>query len=38
MENKELNEMIINAYNEYLDGELLEDSVASIEQSISTLY
>lgn len=38
MENKELNEMIINAYNEYLDGELLEDSVESIEQYVSTLY
>ena len=38
MENKELNEMIINAYKEYLDGELLEDSIKSIEQYVSTLY
>ena len=38
MENKELNEMIINAYKEYLDGELLEDSIESIEQYVSTLY
>lgn len=38
MENKELNEMIIKAYKEYLDGELLEDSITSIEQYVSTLY
>ena len=38
MENKELNEMIINSYKEYLDGELLEDSIENIEQYVSTLY
>ena len=38
MENKELNEMIINTYKKYLDGELLEDSFESIEQYVSTLY
>lgn len=38
MEKKELDDMIIKAYEEYLDGELLEDSVVSIEQYVSTLY
>ena len=38
MNNKELDEMIIKAYKEYLDGELLEDSNENIEQYVSTLY
>lgn len=38
MNNKELDEMIIKAYKEYLDGELLEDSNESMEQYVSTLY
>ena len=38
MEDKELKEIIIKNYNEYLDGELLEDSVESIKQYVSTLW
>ena len=36
--NEELKENIINAYKEYLDGELLEDSKENIELYISTLW
>ena len=36
--NEELKRDIIKSYKEYLDGELLEDSIKSIEQYVSTLY
>ena len=38
MRNKELDEIIINNYKEYLDEELLEDSKENIELYISTLW
>ena len=36
--NEELKRDIIKSYKEYLNGELLEDSIKSIEQYVSTLY
>ena len=36
--NEELKRDIIKSYNEYLDGELLEDSKENIELYISTLW
>ena len=38
MENEELNELIINNYLEYLDGELLDDNTENIDLYISTLW
>lgn len=38
MSDKELNDMIIKSYKEYIDSELLEDSFSNIEQYVSTLY
>lgn len=38
MSEKELIELIIKSYMEYIDGELLEDNYESIEQYVSTLY
>ena len=38
MKDEDLIEYIIKMYEEYLDGEVLENSVENIEQYISTLY
>lgn len=38
MDVREFEKMIINSYEEYLNGELLIDSVESCEQFISTLW
>ena len=38
MKNEELNELIINNYLEYLDGELLDDNIENIDLYISTLW
>ena len=36
--NEELRDSIINAYKEYLDEELLEDSSENIERYVTVLY